>query len=153
MTPTVYGFPRSSLFRRAIFPFRFLLSVNRMTSQVSSSTCGTSRTIIHAVMRRTSEYSISKKTTLLKATRSKPVSTRRGLTISASMPCTFWAIQDSRLRASTLLVSTSDRRPAFLRIPSSRYWSGKGIALPPSPPLRTVRESFPSYSSSLSFAP
>jgi len=52
-------FPSSPLFRRAIFPFRFPFSVNRMTSQVLSSTCGTSRTIIHAVMRRTKLYSIS----------------------------------------------------------------------------------------------
>jgi hypothetical protein len=35
---------------------------------------------------------------------------------------------------------------------SAVKWSGKGMVLPSSPPLRTVRESFPSYSSSLSFA-
>jgi hypothetical protein len=38
--------PSSSLFRRAIFPCRFPFSVNRITSQVISSTCGTSSAII-----------------------------------------------------------------------------------------------------------
>jgi hypothetical protein len=32
-------------------------------------------------------------------------------------------------------------------------WSGRQAMLPPPTPLRTVREGFPSYGSSLSFAP
>jgi len=52
-------FPSSSLFRRAIFPFRFPFSVNRMTSQVFFLTCDTLRTIIRAVVRRTRPVSMS----------------------------------------------------------------------------------------------
>jgi hypothetical protein len=41
----------------------------------------------------------------------------------------------------------------LLRAPGHLILSGSRTVLPPSRPLRTVRESFPSYGSSLSFAP
>ena len=41
------------------------------------------------------------------------------------------------------------RNPAIPRLSAAHRWPGKEVALPPPPPLRTARESFPSCSSSL----